>query len=205
MATLHTLFPKELHPPIGKPMGGALLYVVAQGTFELQPIGVAGELLIGGVLVATGYVVRDKLTREKFVPDAIAALSGGSGRVYRTGDLVRWLPEGELEFLGRIDGQVKIRGHRIELGEIEAALGSHPLVKRVVVMARDDSGIKELAAYVVLSRSAGSGGVTKAVSPSAQLRQSLQLRFPEYMIPSSIMVLEAFPLTPSGKVDRKAL
>ena len=170
-----------------------------------------GELLVGGACVAAGYKGRDDLTAERFLPDpfleraAAAAAPATDTRVYRTGDLVRWLPEGELEFLGRIDGQVKIRGHRIELGEIEAALGSHPLVKRVVVMARDDSGIKELAAYVVLSRSAGSGGVTKAVSPSAQLRQSLQLRFPEYMIPSSIMVLEAFPLTPSGKVDRKAL
>ena len=210
MATLHTLFPKELHPPIGKPMGGALLYVVAQGTFELQPIGVAGELLIGGVLVATGYVGRDKLTREKFVPDAIAALSGGSGRVYRTGDLVRWLPEGELEFLGRIDGQVKIRGHRIELGEIEAALLAAGFDAAAVVDVNVGEGDKKLAAYVV-----GAGPTVLdqgSTDPQAAWRRTaattrrlLAEHLAEYMLPASYIRLEALPLTSNQKVDRAKL
>ncbi|KAL1522082.1 hypothetical protein AB1Y20_021725 [Prymnesium parvum] len=163
-------------PPIGKPIANTRAYVVDPTSLQLVPIGIPGELLIGGACVAIGY----------------------------KGDLVRWLPDGGLEFLGRIDGQVKVRGHRIEVGEIEAALGRHPLVRRVVVIARDVSGIKELVAYVVLNRSSQLAGTTE-VPPTSLLRDHLRNIFPDYMVPSSIMVLEAFPLTPSGKVDRKAL
>mmetsp|Transcript_29894 Transcript_29894/g.62686 ORF Transcript_29894/g.62686 Transcript_29894/m.62686 type:complete len:722 (+) Transcript_29894:1-2166(+) len=212
MATVHTLRPKELHPPIGKPIGRALLYVVSPGSFELQPIGVAGELLIGGSLVAKGYVGRAKLTAEKFVPDAFANASGEVGRVYRTGDLVRWVPSGELEFLGRIDGQVKIRGHRIELGEIEAALLAVGFDAAAVIDVSVGDGDKKLAAYVVGSGPIEAGADNDNSSPTikwrrtaATTRRLLAEHLAEYMLPSSYMHLESLPLTSNQKVDRSKL
>jgi len=167
-------------------VGGAIantsLYVLDR-RLEPVPVGVPGELCIGGEGLARGYLDAPDLTAERFVPDPFA-----EGRMYRTGDLVRWLPDGRIEFLGRIDFQVKVRGFRIELGEIEAALAAHPSVRQAVAGLRGD----RLVAWVV-------------ADAEADLREHLKGRLPEYMIPSAFVRLDAFPLTPSGKVDRKAL
>jgi hypothetical protein len=159
-----------------------------------SPALVPGELLIGGEGLARGYWQRPELTAERFIADPGAP----GGRLYRTGDLVRRHPDGALEFLGRIDHQVKIRGHRIELGEIESALLRRPGVKQAVVVARDDpSGGKRLAAYVTAH-----GG--KALD-SSELRRALAQELPEPMVPMTVSLLPALPLTPNGKVDRRAL
>ncbi len=177
---------------LGSPIANTRLHVVDRA-FSQVPVGVAGELLIGGAGVARGYLGRPDLTAEKFVPDPFGA---PGDRVYRTGDLVRRHAAGNLEFLGRIDHQVKVRGYRIELGEIEAALLRHPAVSAAVVVAREDGGEKRLVAYL-----AG-----EAESPAAgELRRHLREIVPEYMVPAAFVPLGAFPLTPSGKVDRKAL
>ncbi|HEY3570402.1 MAG TPA: amino acid adenylation domain-containing protein, partial [Thermoanaerobaculia bacterium] len=177
---------------LGRPIDNTEFYVVDR---QLGPVtvGVGGELLIGGAGLARGYWGRPDLTAERFIPHPFAAAAGA--RVYRTGDLVRYRPAGELEFLGRIDHQVKVRGFRIELGEIEAALSRHPAVRQVVVTVREDGGDKRLVAYLV------------AVPPPAagELREHLRQSLPEYMIPAAFVVLDSLPLTPSGKVDRKAL
>jgi acyl carrier protein len=151
------------------------------------PIGVAGELLIGGAGVARGYLNRPELTAEKFIADPFDP--SGEGRLYRTGDLVRYRPDGELEYLGRSDQQVKIRGFRVELGEVEAALNAHAGVAACAVAASEH----RLVAYLV--------GDADADALRAHLRASL----PDYMVPSAFVRLEALPLTPNGKVDRKAL
>ncbi len=167
-------------------VGGAIantsLYVLDR-RLEPVPVGIPGELCIGGEGLARGYLDAPDLTAERFVPDPFAG-----GRMYRTGDLVRWLSDGRIEFLGRIDFQVKVRGFRIELGEVEAALASHPAVRQAVAGLRGD----RLVAWVT-------------ADGEADLREHLKGRLPEYMIPSAFVKLEAFPLTPSGKVDRKAL
>ncbi|WP_146210353.1 non-ribosomal peptide synthetase, partial [Vitiosangium sp. GDMCC 1.1324] len=182
-------------PSIGKPIANTRVYLLdANG--EPVPVGVAGELYIGGVAVARGYLHREELTREKFLTDGVGGKPGG--RLYRTGDWARYLPDGNIEFLGRRDAQVKVRGFRIELAEVEAALARHPAVKDVAVVAREaGSGGKRLVAYVVPQP-----GQEVEV---ASLRTFLKERLPEYMVPSAFVSLEAFPLTPSGKVDRKAL
>ncbi|MEW5928741.1 MAG: non-ribosomal peptide synthase/polyketide synthase [Gemmatimonadota bacterium] len=179
---------------IGRPVPNTRAYVLDAGLGPV-PAGVAGELFIGGVQVARGYLGRPELTAEKFVPDPF---SGAPGlRLYRTGDRVRWSADGEIEYLGRIDFQVKVRGFRIELGEIEAALREQPGVGEVVVVAREDApGERRLVAYLA------AGGA--APDPSA-LRAGLRERLPEYMVPSAWVVLDALPVNSSGKVDRRTL
>ncbi|HLK58120.1 MAG TPA: amino acid adenylation domain-containing protein, partial [Chthonomonadaceae bacterium] len=180
--------------PIGRPIANTHLFVL-DAHMHPAPLGVPGELYIGGAGLARGYLNRADLTAEKFVPDPFSSEPGA--RLYRTGDLCRYLPDGNLEFLGRIDHQVKIRGFRIELGEIESALREYPSLAEAVVLAREDvAGDKRLVAYVV-----GSDG---AVSVSA-LREHLKDRLPGYMVPSAFVLLDALPLNTNGKVDRKAL
>ncbi|NTX50273.1 non-ribosomal peptide synthase/polyketide synthase [Myxococcus sp. CA039A] len=179
--------------PIGRPIANTKLYVLDA---HLMPVavGVPGELYIGGAGVARGYSQQPALTAERFVPDSFSSTPGQ--RLYRTGDLVRWRADGELDFLGRIDDQVKVRGFRIELGEIEAVLAEHSAVKEVAVAVRDDSGDRKLIAYVVAH---------DAPPNSLELRGWLLTRLPEPMVPSEFLTLDALPLTPNGKVDRKAL
>ncbi|HEX5748967.1 MAG TPA: amino acid adenylation domain-containing protein [Archangium sp.] len=185
----------QREPTIGKPLAGTQGYVL-DASMQLVPVGVPGELYLGGAGLARGYLYRPELAAERFVPNPFSSTPGE--RLYRTGDRVRYLPDGQLEYLGRIDNQVKVRGFRIELGEIETALRAHPGVRDVVVVAREDSpGDKRLVAYLV----AQPGHTLVAMELRAFLKQSL----PEYMVPSALMVLDKLPLNPNGKVDRKAL
>jgi amino acid adenylation domain-containing protein len=179
---------------IGRPIANTTLYILDEH-MQPVPVGVAGELWIGGEGLARGYRGRPDLTEERFVPHPFE--SSDSARIYRTGDLARYRTDAEIEFLGRIDHQVKVRGFRIELGEIETSLTGHPAVKDAVVVARgQESTEAELAAYVVPS------GVP--VQADA-LRRFLMQSLPVYMVPSTVTVLASFPLTPNGKIDRKAL
>ncbi|MEO8062857.1 MAG: amino acid adenylation domain-containing protein, partial [Pseudomonadota bacterium] len=185
--------------PIGRPIGNTQAYVLgSQG--EPVPIGVMGELYLGGAGLVRGYLDQPGLTAERFVPNGFSADAGS--RLYRTGDLVRWLPGGTLEFLGRMDHQVKIRGYRIELGEIESVLRTHECVRDAVVIARDEqAGIKRLVGYVVAEADAHAEEITLI----QQLRSFLQQRLPAYLVPSALMVLETLPLTANGKLDRNGL
>jgi amino acid adenylation domain-containing protein/non-ribosomal peptide synthase protein (TIGR01720 family) len=181
--------------PIGKPFAN-VQYHILDARLQPVPVGVMGELFIGGTGVARGYLNQPGLTAECFLPDPYAGNPGV--RMYRTGDLARYLPDGKVEFLGRVDQQVKVRGFRIELGEIESALRQHEQVDEVIVMVREDApGVRRIAAYLTPA-----GDVEPDVD---ELRSRLARRLPEYMHPSAMVVLDEFPLTPNLKVDRKAL
>jgi amino acid adenylation domain-containing protein len=190
---------------IGRPIANTQIYIVNK-SFHLQPLGVAGELLIGGDGVASGYLNNDKLTAEKFINKSFAGSRDGFSKeplvVYRTGDLARWLPDGDIQFLGRMDQQVKIRGFRVELDEIEEQLLAYAPVKEAVVIARgSDGGEKRLCAYLVPSEP---GRFKEGIDIGA-LKEMLSQRLPHYMIPEYFVPLEKLPLTPNGKIDRKAL
>ncbi|MEX5836676.1 non-ribosomal peptide synthetase [Bacillus velezensis] len=177
--------------PIGRPVGNSTAYII-NGRGTPQPIGVIGELCTGGDGVARGYFGRPELTEEKFVPNPFVP----GERMYRTGDLARWLPDGTIEYAGRMDDQVKIRGYRVELGEIEAALRSLDGVKEAAVSVRTgQSGNKELIAYMSL----------QADMDTEKVRSLLSRQLPNYMVPAYMMELEKLPLTPNGKLDRKNL
>ncbi len=180
---------------IGKPIANTEVYILDR-QLRPVPVGVAGELYVGGAGLARAYLHRAALTAERFVPHPYSTEAGA--RLYRTGDLVRWLADGTIEFLGRGDTQVKVRGFRIELGEIETALVSHPAIRAGVVVARGDNGDgKQLVAYTVAEREP---------APSAgELRQHLQGTLPDYMVPAVFVMLDALPLNANGKVDRQAL
>jgi natural product biosynthesis luciferase-like monooxygenase protein len=181
--------------PVGRPIANTQLYIL-DGRLQPVPVGVPAELFIGGAGVVRGYLNRPELTAERFIPDPFS--DRADARLYRTGDLARYRPDGNVELLGRIDHQVKVRGYRIELGEIEALLHEHPSVREAVVIAREDvPGDVRLVGYVVPA-----GAAPVAVT---SLRAELKAKLPEFMVPSHIVVLDAFPLTPNAKVDRKAL
>jgi amino acid adenylation domain-containing protein len=188
--------------PIGAPIANASVHVVAQsegGAMELVPIGVAGELCIGGVGLAHGYLNRPELTDEKFVRDPFATRAGA--RLYRTGDRARWRADGTLEYLGRIDNQVKLRGFRIELGEIETALVQQPGIQSAVALVREDApGDQRLVAYCIPMPGADRGGHTPVA-----LRRALKATLPEFMVPTAFVWLAEWPMNANGKLDRKAL
>ena len=183
--------------PIGQPLANTRIYLLDRH-LQPVPVGVSGELHIGGVGVARGYLNRPELTTQKFISDPFS--SDPNARMYKTGDLARYRPSGEIEFLGRGDDQVKIRGFRIELGEIESELAKHSGVREVVVIARtseDNSGDKQLVAYLVPKQ-----GVQL---PTAELRGYLEQHLPDYMVPSAFVILQKMPLTPNGKINRRGL
>ena len=181
---------------IGRPIANTQFYVLDK-RLRAVPVGVIGELYIGGLGLARGYRHRAALTAERFIPDPLGTTPGG--RLYWSGDLAHWRADGTLECLGRVDHQVKIRGYRVELGEIEAVLARHPGVREAAVAARPDgSGELSLAAYIVVREGAEASSAT-------DFRRWLEGVLPDYMVPSGIVSLEALPLTPNGKVDRQAL
>ncbi|KAG9580887.1 hypothetical protein KCV01_g15600, partial [Aureobasidium melanogenum] len=195
-ATWHTCMPGTgTRPPIGRPVDNARVFVLDERG-EPVPPGTPGELYVGGVGVARGYLGRDALTRERFVDDVFSRRSGA--KLYRTGDRVCWLDDGTLDFLGRTDDQLKLRGLRIEPGEIEARLADVPGVRECAVVLREDNpGDARLVAYVV--------GDTPVLMDPWTLRQALSLVLPEHMLPSAYVTLGVLPLTPNGKLDKKAL
>ena len=178
--------------PIGKPIVNTKVYILDKH-LQPVPIGVVGEIYIGGDGLARGYLNRPELTEEKFIANPF-----GTGRLYQTGDLAHYLPDGNIEYVGRLDNQVKLRGFRIELGEIEASLMTHPEIRQAVVIVSEQlSGNKCLIAYIVSK--------SESDTSSSKLRQYLLSKLPEYMVPSVFIRLESLPLTPNGKIDRKAL
>ena len=197
-------------PPIGQPIANTRIYIL-DARHQPQPPGIPGELCIAGAGLARGYLKLPKLTAERFVE---AELFGKRERIYKTGDLARWLPDGNLEFLGRIDQQVKLRGFRIELGEVEAVLAEHKAVKEAAVLLYQADGNPRLVAYIVVSGQWIVDGESKAVpgvkatpplTIQSHLSTHLKSRLPDYMVPAQFVVLDRLPLTPNGKVDRKSL
>jgi acyl carrier protein len=189
------VMPSEDHPGIGRPIANTQIYILDAARRPV-PVGLPGELYIGGDGLARGYLERPELSAERFVKDPFRAAPGA--RMYHTGDLARWRGDGTVQCLGRADHQVKIRGYRIEPGEIEASLAKHADIDQAVVVARaDSSGEQRLVGYLIARE-----GVT--LEP-AELRSFLAQGLPEYMVPSTFVVLKTFPLTPNGKIDRKAL
>lgn len=194
-STIRQVTPACLSGCIGRPIANTTVYILDQNGQPL-PVGLPGELCIGGAGLARGYLNRPQLTAEKFVPDPFSA--DASARLYRTGDLCRWRDDGTLELLGRIDHQVKLRGFRVELGEIESVLNSHPMVAQCVVILREDRPEeKRLVAYCLPT--------TTGILNITELLQHLRRQLPDYMIPAAFVTLDAFPLTPSGKIDRLTL
>jgi acyl-coenzyme A synthetase/AMP-(fatty) acid ligase/acyl carrier protein len=181
--------------PIGRPIANTQIYIL-DAHLNVVPIGVVGEIHTAGDGLARGYLNQPELTAEKFI---YYSFEGEPvRRLYKTGDLARYLPDGNIEFFGRIDNQVKIRGYRIELGEIESVLGQHPMVQSSVVVVREDTpGDKRLVGYVVAR--------LEETFDASEVRQYLKHKLPEYMIPAALVLLDELPLTPSGKVDRRAL
>ena len=197
-STIHKITSATGPMPIGKPIANTQLYVL-DARRSLVPQGAIGELYIGGDGLARGYLYREELTQERFVPNPYVP----GARMYRTGDLARWLPDGTAECLGRVDNQVKIRGFRIELGEIEARLAEYPGVREAVVIAREDTpGDKRLVAYYTTVLN---GESEEAPVSAEQFRTHLSASLPEYMVPAAYVRLKSLPLTPNGKLDRKAL
>jgi amino acid adenylation domain-containing protein len=184
---------EQLNLPIGRPIANTQLYILDR-LLQTVPIGVAGELYVGGAGVGRGYLAAPELTERVFIDCSFTP--GASVRLYKTGDKARYLPDGQIEFLGRIDFQVKIRGFRIELGEIEAILGQHPQIQAVTVIDREDRpSNRYLAAYVV----------SEPAATPAELKEFLKQQLPDYMVPSAFVLLDRIPLTANGKVDRPAL
>ena len=192
---LRDSFASRQKPPIGRPIANTQLYILDEH-LQPVPVGIPGELYIGGAGLARGYLNLPELTAQRFIPNPFSEKAGE--RIYKTGDLARYLPDGNIEFLGRTDEQVKIRGYRIELGEIEALLMQHPAVKEAVAVAEDDlSGNKRLVAYVVPNP-------TQALNP-LEMRSFLKEKLPNYMIPHAFVAIAFMPLTPNGKIDRLRL
>jgi amino acid adenylation domain-containing protein len=185
--------PNGKKPPIGKPLSNIRIYILDARNQPLPP-GIPGELCIAGVGLARGYLNRPETTAEKFIE---TDLFGKTERIYKTGDLARWRDDGNLEYLGRIDEQVKLRGFRIELGEIESLLLQHPSVKEAVVNLYETDNNPRLIAYIMAKE--------KSFNLEGELKDYLKTRLPNYMVPSQVMVLDKLPLTPNGKLDRKAL
>ncbi|WP_168188733.1 non-ribosomal peptide synthetase [Thermoflavimicrobium daqui] len=179
-------------PPIGKPIDNTEIYIL-DSQLQPVPIGVPGELYVGGICLARGYLNRDELTRERFIPHPF--LEHSNARLYKTGDLARFLPDGNIDYLGRMDDQLKIRGYRVEPGEVESVINQFPGIQETVVMGHEESGQAYLAAYIVADHRLNQD----------RLKEHLKQQIPEYMIPSIFMQIEALPLTPSGKVSRRSL
>ena len=194
--------------PIGRPISNTQLYLL-DASLQPVPVGVPGELYLGGEGLARGYLRRPELTAERFLPHPFSGSPGA--RLYRTGDMARYLPDGSVEFLGRRDSQVKVRGFRVELGEVEAALAKHPAVREAVVVVREDNpGVKRLVAYAVPTSPLPSGegrgeGATPPRLDPTELRDWMSRTLPAHMVPAAFMVMQSLPLSPNGKVDRKAL
>lgn len=189
--------------PIGRPIANTQVYLLDQG-LRPMPIGAAGELHLGGICLARGYLNHHDLTAENFIPDPYSSEPGA--RLYRTGDRARYRPDGQIEFLGRQDNQVKMHGHRIELEEIEAVLREHPVIQEAVVqVVEDDTGLKRLVAHILPHPNYAEGTGQWKVPVTGELRSFLREKLPEHMIPLSFVVLNALPLMPNGKVDRRRL
>jgi amino acid adenylation domain-containing protein/thioester reductase-like protein len=224
-SALHQVNSSNDSVPIGHPIANTQIYLINQefkrtnDPLQLVPVGQPGEVYIGGDGLARGYLNRPEMNQERFIPDPFS--SNPNARLYKTGDLARYLPNGNIQFIGRVDHQVKIRGYRIELGDIEIALSEYPGVKEAAVVVREDvSSEKRLVAYITSkssctaigqmlkpcathTNSAAQSKVPGVLTP--QIRLFLKEKLPEYMVPSAFVLMEAMPLTPNGKIDRRAL